>query len=173
MNESLRDAYSRGTRHVRSLCRFFLWVVLYLLDNKPVCHNQLDDQTGVLRERASQPEGTGIQRRETGDGREAGRQAGRQGRRREGKGKRKGKEKKERKKRLEGVHTTNDVCTHTRPKKKKKEVEMRRRQQTMRCDAPVIRLSYLRRTRDARTTDGRETQRYAHAHAHAHAHDFL
>lgn len=45
------------------------------LDNKPVCHNLLDDQMGVLRERASQPEGTVtvVQRRETRDARREGR----------------------------------------------------------------------------------------------------
>lgn len=43
-----------------------------------MCHNLLDDQTGVLRERVSQPEGTGtgIQRRETrGGGNKAGHDA--------------------------------------------------------------------------------------------------
>lgn len=77
MNESLRDAYSQGTSVPCAASPSGSSCVC--LDNKPVCHNQLDDQMGVLRERASQPEGTGtgtvIQRRETG-GRQAGRQAG-------------------------------------------------------------------------------------------------
>lgn len=62
MNLSETPAHeSRVTNHVRGpwsmlrvLCRFSLWVVLCLLDNKPVCHNLLDDQMGVLRERVSQ-----------------------------------------------------------------------------------------------------------------------
>lgn len=58
------------TSHVRGPCSVPCAASLsgsscVCLDNKPVCHHQLDDQMGVLRERASQPEGTGIQRRET------------------------------------------------------------------------------------------------------------
>lgn len=138
------------------------------LDNKPVCHNLLDDQTGVLRERASEPEGTGtgIQRRETG-GRQAGRQAG-QGTTPWPEKKRKKREGEERKKeRKEKGSRAYVQCTmHTRPKKRSGNAPKATKATN---DAmPVIRV-----TRDARTTDGRETQRYAHAHAHAHAHDFL
>lgn len=92
------------TRHVRGPCSVPCAASpsgssCVCLDNKPVCHNQLDDQTGVLRERVSQRARARAlsfrdARRETG-GRQAGRQqAGRQGTTPgpEKKGKGKGKE---------------------------------------------------------------------------------